>query len=428
MTLGAFFLGFVLAAATHGSSPVYVDPTSLGGTCSDALTARRADSPKRPICSLERALATAPPESTVILRRGKYPGLTIERLRRKGFLTVLSYPGERASVEEVSIEDSDNVAVVGLKVRNGFSVSGSGRDLAFVGNEIGHQPQGMVLYGYGGPGLSDLLIAGNSIHDIDYPQPSSPDGIAGYGIRMMGTVRDVTIRRNTIRSVVEDYMQGGESHITVEGNTFLGPSLRYDHSADVHADLWQIYWPSKDIVFRNNVVRNTGTQNGLLFQFSAPGPPHRNVVIENNLFDHASDGTEMQIYNTRGLRIANNTAVGSALGTWMRVDDRVPSGSRYRVVNNIFDSKDGTPFELQARVGVEEHNVITSRGGVRRRAFDRTDIVGRSPSFVAARTGDYRLKHGSLGVDDGTPLGAPHTDLDGDRRDARPDVGAFERP
>jgi hypothetical protein len=166
----------------------------------------------------------------------------------------------------------------------------------------------------------------------------------------------------------------------------------------------------------------------LLFQFSASGPPHRNVVIENNLFDHASDGTEMQIYNTRGLRIANNTAVGSELGTWLRVDDRVPRGSGYRVVNNIFDSKDGTPFEVEANWGVEEHNVITSRGALRRGAFDRTDIVGRSPSFVAAGAGDYRLKRGSQGVDEGTPVAAPRTDMNGARRDGRPDAGAFERP
>jgi Right handed beta helix region len=428
VNLGAFVLSLALAAATHGSSPVYVDQSSVGGACSDARTALQADFPKRPLCSLERALATAPANSTVMLRRGTYSSLTIEGLRRKGRLEVWAYPGEHASVEEVSVEDSDNVAVVGLEVRNGFSVNGSGQNLTFVGNDIGHQPQGMVLYGYGGRGLRDLLIAGNSIHDIDYPQPSSPDGVAGYGIRMMGTVRDTTIRGNTIRSVVEDYIQGGESGITVERNTFLGPSLRYDHSDDVHADLWQIYWPSKDIVFRSNIARRTGTQNGLLFQFSAPGPPHRDVVIENNLFDHASDGTEMQIYNTRGLTIANNTAIGSSAGTWLRVDDRVPRGSGYRVVNNIFDSKDGTPFEPEVDWGVEKHNVITSRGGLPRRTFDRTDVVGRSPSFVAARTGDYRLERRSLGVDDGTSLGAPRTDLTGARRDSRPDVGAFERP
>jgi hypothetical protein len=426
MGLGAVLVSVALSAATLGSNPVYVDTSSVGGRCSDERSASRADAPDRPLCTIERALATAGPDSTIVLRRGSYPELSIEDAVWDGFLTVRSYPGERVSVAGVSIENADHLAVAGLEVKGSFWVRGSGEDLALVGNEIGHQPSGMLLYGESEPGLRRVLIAGNDIHDIDYPEPISKDGLGGYGIRMMGDVGDVTIRDNTIRSVVEDYIQGGGVGMTVEDNTFLGPSLRYDHSDEVHSDLWQIYWPSEDVVFRGNVARDTGTQNGLLFQFSGAGPPHRNVVIENNLFDHASDGTEMQIYNTRGLTIANNTAVGSRLGTLLRTDDRVPPGSGYRVVNNIFESHDGTPLELDADWGVEEHNLIAARGELPAHAFDDSDIVGR-PSFVAPGKGDYRLRRGSAGVDGGTPVGAPAVDLEGARRDRRPDVGAFER-
>lgn len=413
-----------VAAGAYGT-PIYVDP-SAGGACSDQRSASQASFPDRPLCSAERALAVAKRGDAIILRKGSYPQLTIEGLTGgNDYVTLRSFPTEKVTVAGLEVQDTDHLRVEGLTITKGVSITG-GHDLALVGNDIGDSRSGVLLVADEGNVLKDVLVADNYIHDIDYPERVAEDGLSGYGIRMLGSVRDTTIRGNRIERVLEDYIQGGESGITVERNYFAGPSLRFGHGDEVHADLWQIYYPATDIVFRDNVARRTGTQTGLLFQFSADGPAHRNVVIENNLLDRVSDGAAMQIYNTRGLRIANNTVVGSQQGTLLRYDDRAPEGRGYRIVNNIFDAKEGDGLSLEGDWGVESHNLIVTPGASRRE-FDATDILGREPRFADPGRGDFELEQGSVGIDAGTAEGAPGADLRGVEREGRPDLGAYER-
>jgi hypothetical protein len=316
-------------AAAALAAPAYVDPAA---GCDDA---RKASSPEQPLCSVARALEVVPPGGTVLLREGDHPALELDGYAPAAPVTVEAFPGERPSIAGVTLVNVSRLRVEGLKVAGPFTLRGSGRDVALVGNDVGNQRSGIWIYGEGRDGIRDLRIESNAIHDIDYPESQATDGAAGYGIRMMGVLAGVSIRGNAISRVVEDYIQGGGTRIAVEGNRFEGPSLRHGHDDAIHSDLWQIYWPARHIVFRGNVAVRTGTQNGLLFQFSDSGPPHRDVRIEDNVLDHASDGTDMQIYNTDGLVITGNTAVGSPLGTMLRFDDRVPPGRDYRVAGNV---------------------------------------------------------------------------------------------
>ncbi len=415
-----------LAAQVQAAQPIYVDGASRGGQCSDQRSVRAARKPRTPLCSMARALQIAPAGSRILVRAGSYPQLRVEGFHRGSMVTLRSFPGERVAVDGVRIKDSDHLRVQGFTVTDRFDVVGSDHDLQILDNDIGNQRSGLFVYGEDA-GSSDIRIAGNTIHDIAYPESQSTASGEGYGIQMIGRVRNVVIERNTIARILEDYLQGGGDNIVVNRNTFLGPSRRYGHSDLVHADLWQIFGSSSHIVFSNNVARNTGTQNGLLFQFSGPDRPHQDVQIVNNVFDRASDGTEMQIYNTNGLLIANNTAIGSKDGTLIRYDDRVAPGSDYRIVNNIFQSRQGTSIGFERLWGVEDFNVIVNPGHSRRRDFGRHDIVGRWPRFVDRARGNFRFANGrSVGVADGTPVGATRRDITGRRRDGRPDVGAYE--
>ena len=52
--------------------------------------------------------------------------------------------------------------------------------------------------------------------------------------------------------------------------------------------------------------------------------------------------------------------------------------------------------------------------------------IAEDPNFVDPDIGDFHLQADSPCIDTGTPDGAPARDLDGKRRDAAPDMGAFE--
>ena len=52
--------------------------------------------------------------------------------------------------------------------------------------------------------------------------------------------------------------------------------------------------------------------------------------------------------------------------------------------------------------------------------------INGNPEFVDEPRGDYHLAPASPAINAGTTIGAPSYDLDGARRDAQPDIGAFE--
>jgi Right handed beta helix region/Bacterial TSP3 repeat len=312
-----------------------------------------------PAGNASSAIARAAGGAVVCLEAGNYPAIELTAADKSPRVTVRSAPGAQAAVHEINLNGSSGLRFQKLRITGGVSVIPSGSDLQFIGNEItGNQG----LYFFGDPRLGDridtVLIQGNNIHDIDY---TGSQGIAdGYGIKGIGDASNFTIRANTIKSPASDYIQlGGGDNWTVDRNTFLGPSLIGSHSD--HQDLWQIYSSSTNVIFTNNIARNTGTAESLLFQ---EGTFH-NVQVENNLFDHDSEGYTCQILQAQGLIFRNNTIVGSHWGCIFR-DLPPPAGSSspgsgYQIDHNIFvgtaDNPDVATEGDAASWGVYDYNV-----------------------------------------------------------------------
>ena len=57
---------------------VYVDKDSIGGPCNDSRPVAAAQAATTPWCSLGRAVDSAPSGSSILVRRGSYPRLTIQ--------------------------------------------------------------------------------------------------------------------------------------------------------------------------------------------------------------------------------------------------------------------------------------------------------------------------------------------------------------
>ena len=286
--------------------------------------------------NINSAISGAAGGAVICLKSGSYSDISLSGVKKSPPVTVRSGAGERASIGEVNLTDPSGLGFEALDIREGASITPSASDIQFVDDDITGS-RGIYFFGdYRiGKQVNGVLIEGNNIHDLDYT--GTQETGFGYGIEGVGDARNVIIRDNTIKSTAADYIQSATPiGWTVDGNTFLGPSLMLPNHPSEHQDLWQIFGGGEDIRFTNNVARNTETQESLLFQEGT----FRNVVVENNLFDHDSRGYTCQILQAQGLVFRKNTIVGSHWGCIFR-DLPAPAGSDepgsgYQIDHNVF--------------------------------------------------------------------------------------------
>ena len=369
--------------------------------------AQNCTSTLNPGADVSSAIGAASSGSTLCLKGGNYTGFRIDasRTNKSSYVTVTSIEGETATFNgSITFDNAKFVRLQKLKIVGGLVFRPAGNNIEIIGNEITGDT-GVTLFGdYRPPAesgnsscpckISDVLIEGNNIHDIDY---SGAQGLgSGVGVGGFGDVYNVIVRGNTIKSTASDYIQSGMIHDwTVDGNTFLGPSLQFPNHPSDHQDLWQIFGCDTgcydinhliyNITYTNNIARNTGTAESLLFQTAY----FQNVKIENNLFDKDSRGTTIQIYNTNGLSYKNNTHIeegeSSAAGQGAIFRDGGGlAGANYQITNNIFIKLRGSAVAIgtEGRAGswgTYDFNV-TNDGS----APGANSIKNWSPSWVDA--------------------------------------------
>ncbi|HTR73915.1 MAG TPA: right-handed parallel beta-helix repeat-containing protein [Solirubrobacterales bacterium] len=372
-----------------------------GGT--SAPSATQVSAPQRALCTitigpgedLATRLARAQPNAVLCLRSGDYPETTVPAKatdKGAGMTTIQPAPGaEPTFAGELRFEGAHRLRLLGLSFDAGLSFDPEAADVEILENDLTGSG-GLFFDGDRSQGGSSrrVLIEGNRIHGIDYTGPQ--DGYQGYGIKSVGDQSGFTVRGNTIKSVAADYIQTDTADDwTVEANTFLGPTLVGTHPQE-HQDLWQDYAGGRDMVFRDNVARRTGTAESLLFQLTYPGDSFEAVRVENNLFDHDSAGFSVQIYQVHGLVFRDNTVVGSRFGSVFRRDPRFPPGSGYEVEGNVF-AETAVGDDLGVEDGVEGWG-----------SFDR-DVTSDGSALGAGSVRDWQPRWAD--EIDYLPLGLP---------------------
>ncbi len=351
LTLGAHTFS-VRATDKEGNT----DPTpakriwtvdSVGAACTQTLS---------PGANLSTAISSAASGAMLCLEGGSW-SFNLSDVDKASPVTVRSAEGTTASLGHSQLDTSSNLRFEGLHFTGGVDLLGASSHIEILDSEFTGE-YGIHANGeaqHMGTAVTDVLIEGNYLHGFDF---SGSEGVTGgYGITVVNGVEHFTIRENTIESVANDYIQSASPvDFTVDGNTFLGPSLRYTHP-EVHQDLWQIFGGGDDIVFTNNVARNTGTNESLLFQEGA----FHNVQVENNLLVNDSDGYTCKIYQQQGLVFRDNTIVDSHWGCLFQYRTSEPPGSGYEVDHNVFvETEDGPGISTESGVspwGTFDYNV-----------------------------------------------------------------------
>ena len=305
--------------------------------------------------NLSNAISSASGGAVICLATGSY-SVNVTKANKSSIVTIKPAAGASPTLGYSMLNQATNLRFQELKFTGGIEALGPASKLQLVDSEFvgpfGFHANGQAQSN--GTEVTDVLISGNYMHDLDY---TGTQGTAnGYGITASNGVSRYTITDNTIKSPASDYIQSASPNdFTVDHNTFLGPSLLGSHQD--HQDLWQIFGGGRNITFTNNVARNTETQESLLFQEGA----FSNVVVENNLFDHDSRGYTCQIYQSTGLVFRNNTIVGSHWGCLFRDLASSAAGSGYQVDHNVFtNTAEGSDISTEGRAGswgVYDYNV-----------------------------------------------------------------------
>jgi len=326
------------ASGNTDASPASRTWTVESGNCSQTLS---------PGANLSSAISDAAAGSVLCLDGGSW-SFNLSGVNKSDYVTVQSSGDQVASLSYSILNNSRFLRFRDLKFTGGAEMIGASNHIEFLDNEFtgrfGIRANGDEASR--GTNVTDVLIEGNYLHDLDYTGSQGPAD--GYGITAVNGVERFTIAGNTIKSVAADYLQSASPvDFAVLDNAFLGPTLVGAHPQE-HQDLWQIFGGGTNVTYSNNVARNTGTHESLLFQEGA----FRNVKIENNLFDHDSRGYTCQLYQSTGMVFRNNTIVGSHWGCLFRDYSSSAAGSGYQIDHNVFaETEASVDVSTEGRAG-----------------------------------------------------------------------------
>jgi hypothetical protein len=341
-----------IGSDSSSSSRLYVDGASIGGRCSDDHSLAEVGKASTPWCTLAHAAAVAPADAVVLVRRGTYPAVTFDGMRRRSWITFEPNPGEHVTLgDAVKVSESSRIRLRGFTVRaKGGRMSQimlsdrielANDDFAGRGIEIraskhvtirdsrihdvvqepsdGETGYGILANGYwadGEPrnGLDGLRIVGN--HILRIPQ----DGIQVGGEEK--NMRDITIARNEIAYVNASRAPDAGNHsdgiqmIGARGLTIDGNSI---HDADECILIKD--GVSTGVVLKNNVFVGSGPTAGHCVQiYDAPGAR----IVDNTFWHESKDWPQALIVGSGGMSSPAGTVIRNNIINKFQLDD--PSG------------------------------------------------------------------------------------------------------
>ena len=358
------------AASTPSPVPGY----HVGGAgCDDAHTAADAMSAGTAWCTLSHATLIAPPNATILIAPGAYEalaadgvsaqqGLHFEPLNPKQrpvlhgatLKYIHGYQFTNLSFDaSLAINKSTGIVVRGNRFTGAGVYVRQSQDVAITKNSIAHLKgivRGILLqstYAAGAPTNENIEIRGNRIADTQL------DAIAVYN---------------------------GYRNITIAGNRIQ--DVRQPAGFAYHSDGLQLMGGDGATVEGNVIGHVT---HGIIVK---DGPPTTHLTIKRNLV-YGVDGAALQLYNTPGANLKQNTFWSARFGVILDNDRNVSGFTSTRLAGNVL-------IDLSAR---SPGAVSSATGNV----FGRGKRVGRPayrgrPRFVNARGGDYRIRSARPGA------------------------------
>jgi hypothetical protein len=241
-----------------------------------------------------------------------------------------------------------------------------------------------------------------------------------YCYRSSALISCNIIRHNTA-------IAGGGIRCEFSDANIIGNEIS-DNNADSGGGISCSYSEDSQMIAKNKIAGNASNSGGGIY-FATSSPEMQNNEIIDNTAKWGGgigcyDGSSPEIINTT---ITMNVASdgGGAINCG--------KGSSPVLVNSILwaDSPQEirfNPQEASNRVTISYSDIQGGEGGIQKNGNGSVDWlagnINADPKFCSP--GDCNLQSGSPCINSGTSAGAPPDDIEGNARDANPDMGAYE--
>lgn len=310
-------------------------------------------------------------------------------------------------------------------------------------------PGGVIVFGGANARISGITVARNTFRH----ETGNGDAVGAWSASNGAVIKDVFIEDNTLDQdnigieLGDRYKSPRLSGVRIIGNTIT------DGGAAVSLDGNAVGGKIDQTLIADNVI--SGMKNGAInLDASAfgngmadkpSGDVISNVQIVNNVISVPGGGIGIQGGNTTttpisrvsGVTIFNDTLIKTVPAetnpaALLTVTPNGPGASGnaindFMVCNTILYAPNGTAINQLTGVVVNQLPDVMTNSLISDASLAGTNgnITG-DPLFVNVSAGDYQLAAGSPAINAGTTIGAPGYDINGARRDTRPDIGAFE--
>jgi hypothetical protein len=388
--------------------------------------------------TIQHAADTMVAGDTVYIRAGTYPEQVVPQNSGSAgqIITYAAYPSEAVTIDGATvtvpqytglfyIADLDHIRVSGLHVVNSneAGILADGCSHLTITNNSTYNTSSS---GIGVWSCSNVVVAGNHIEEACWG-----------GMQECLTIAGTDTFAVYDNEVWNCHKEGLDAKDGASNGQIYRNHVHHIQAVGIYVDAWDKY--THDIAVFQNLVHDVQDNDGFAIG-SEQGGLLENVWVYNNIaYNNRYLGLTLHnccpgpaTHPVRNITIVNNTFAHNGLDPWgggLAVNNTDLENVTIR--NNIVSQN--LSFQIVVSLDVPtatlyiDHNLIDGFRGEEGEVYGDAYVEG-DPRFANPAGGDFHLQGDSPAIDQGSALGAPDDDFDGQSRPAGAgiDIGADE--
>lgn len=443
--------------------------TDISTTISSLLPGRYTSDSANKKIYLQTSDSKKPTSSEISVGKELY-GIKIDG---KSYIQISNLTIEQFALHGIYVNDSSNIILDGLTIKNGggsniSTSTAGGNGVEFSGTGSGNTLKNSSVYQIfdscvspqqysSSKNLTSTTIQGNTFYNCGFNAVEvSIHGLSSGGSNTSTYINGVTIKDNTIYDIGKGWSGDREgsaikifnndgsatstvTNVTIESNSIYNNSdhgiYLQSYTGSVSVLKNAIRSNSKSGVFVEDSITSTSTGINLYYNiiysnqqhgFKYNVPSGQGFTVYNNTFvsNGQTASTQFNVYfhSASGTKIMKNNICYST-GTLCLYDNpgTIVSGSGFNY-NLFYASNSALDLFL---IGSNSYNISSTLAAFKSATNSNSNSVFSDPTFVDLSSNNFRLQSGSAAGNAGVVVGLT-SDYAGATVSTSPDIGAFE--